>query len=580
MRLVWEAFLTGVVVVLLSLQIGCAGTVAEPSANSSNSPVNTAQLVSLSPTSIAAGHAGFLLTASGLNFSSASVILWNGAEIKTDFVSSDELTAQIPASSLVQSSVISVAVKNLQSGAISNALSLTLGDPLSIATTALPDGIAGRPYAAPVSVSGGIPPFHWSMTSGNLPPGLAMDSQSGTISGMATEPGTSEVGLRVTDSVDSSAQANLAIQISETTQPSGLTITSSYGFYGSGIGADRLANTALGPNANMVSYRFRAKHSGSVPQVLIYLIPDHPGYAGGTGGKISVTLHTDDTTTLHNPSSTVLASSVISNILALPSPSRYFYTVKFAAAPTLSAGQLYHLVFKNIDASPTVNFLSVDDLYAPNSSTAVQGAIGTSDAAVLLSQEGGAWQSRVGYTPVYQLDFSNGITEGVGYIEGWSGAPRAISGTYAVRERFTVSGSDVKVSAVAIRIARLRGNNPLVVRLENANGSLIEEGSIPATAIPLSSSTSPSYFWAHLPLATTYTLVPGDTYHLDLEATSTSTYQAFPIRKGLYYGFKTPTFFHDGHAEFEQNYSWYGWTQWGTANRTDGDLQFYFSIAP
>jgi len=155
-----------------------------------------------------------------------------------------------------------------------------------------------------------------------------------------------------------------------------------------------------------------------------------------------------------------------------------------------------------------------------------------------------------------------------------------ISGTNAVRETITVSGGDVHVSSVAVRVARVNGNDDLTVRLENANGTLIEQGSIPATAIPSSNSGSPAYFWAKLPLSATYTFAAGATYHLDLEASSTSTYQTFPIRKGLAYGFQPTTFFSDGYAEFEQNGSWTGWTQWGVANRTDGDLQFYFSVAP
>jgi hypothetical protein len=133
---------------------------------------------------------------------------------------------------------------------------------------------------------------------------------------------------------------------------------------------------------------------------------------------------------------------------------------------------------------------------------------------------------------------------------------------------------------MGIRAARVNGSDPLIVRLENADGSLIEEGSIPASSIPESNSSSPSYSWAKFTFATSYTLVPGNSYHLVFEAASTSTYQTFPIRKGASYGFQPTTFFPDGHAEFEQKGSWSGWTQWGVANRTDGDLQFYFSVAP
>jgi hypothetical protein len=134
------------------------------------------------------------------------------------------------------------------------------------------------------------------------------------------------------------------------------------------------------------------------------------------------------------------------------------------------------------------------------------------------------------------------------------------------------------VASAAIRLSRISGNNPLVVRLENADGTLIEGGSVAATDIPQTSEDKP--VWAKYTFAATHTLLPGQTYHLDFETTSTSIYEAFPIRKGGAYGFMNSTFFSDGHAEFIENGSWYGWTQWGVANRTDGDLQFYFTVVP
>ena len=160
-------------------------------------------------------------------------------------------------------------------------------------------------------------------------------------------------------------------------------------------------------------------------------------------------------------------------------------------------------------------------------------------------------------------------------MEGWVGAPQPIYGTRAVRETFTVS-SNVKVSSAAIRVSRIRGNNPLVVRLEDANGTLVHQGSIQAVDIPETSEGNP--VWAKLPFGTTYTLLAGHTYHLDFEASSTSLYEAFPIRKGSKYGFRAGTYFPYGHAEFKQGSSWVGWTQWGQANRTDADLQFYFNV--
>jgi hypothetical protein len=72
------------------------------------------------------------------------------------------------------------------------------------------------------------------------------------------------------------------------------------------------------------------------------------------------------------------------------------------------------------------------------------------------------------------------------------------------------------------------------------------------------------------------TLYSGDSYHIDLEASSRTTYQVFPIRKGSAYGFANTTYFPEGYAQFKSGSSWVGWTQWGVTNRTDADLQFYF----
>ena len=375
-----------------------------------------------------------------------------------------------------------------------------------------------------------------------------MDSKMGVISGTPASAGTFTFTTYVTDSLDLSSKIDLTITIAPSVVRLAQSASTSAQFYGSALGANSLGNTTLGPNGNMVSYRFRAKNSGVLLQSRIYLIPDHAGYAAGTGGTIRATLNTDDGTAAHNPGTTVLASYVISNVLSLASPARYFYIMKFASPPTLTAGQLYHMVFKNVDASPTTNYLSVDDLCQKVGTTPGQPTVSDIDSAVLLSQDGGAWSQRKSFSPIYELDFQNGASEGMGYMEAWSGAPQNISGSSAIRETFTVSGSQVNVTSASIRLARINGNGPLTVRLENANGSLIEQGGIPATAIALSTAASPADGWVTFPFSTTYTLIPGQTYHLDLEATATSTYQAFPIRKGSAYGFKTTTFFPDGNG--------------------------------
>src|SRR6266853_4605088 len=86
--------------------------------------------------------------------------------------------------------------------------------------------------------------------------------------------------------------------------------------YGSGLGSDGLANTVVGGQwGNIVSYRFRAGHSGPLQQIHVYLIPNHTGYSAGTRGQIQVTVNADDGTSAHNPSSTILASTILASYL-------------------------------------------------------------------------------------------------------------------------------------------------------------------------------------------------------------------------------------------------------------------------
>src|SRR5580765_3620913 len=81
----------------------------------------------------------------------------------------------------------------------------TAPDAPKITTTSLPTAQTGVSYSAPLSVSGGVAPFHWSIASNNLPSGLSIDSGSGTISGKAEAPADSDIEVMVTDSVNVSA---------------------------------------------------------------------------------------------------------------------------------------------------------------------------------------------------------------------------------------------------------------------------------------------------------------------------------------------------------------------------------------
>jgi hypothetical protein len=58
------------------------------------------------------GGPGFTLTVYGANFPSNSAVLWSGQARATTFVSSTQLTAQIPASDIAQARTVLVTVAN------------------------------------------------------------------------------------------------------------------------------------------------------------------------------------------------------------------------------------------------------------------------------------------------------------------------------------------------------------------------------------------------------------------------------------------------------------------------------------
>ena len=110
-------------------------------------------------------------------------------------------------------------------GGVSNAgvvFSLTLSAPVittpGIATTSLlPAGTVGQSYAVMLDATNGAPPYVWSVSSGTLPAGLAVDASGGSITGLPTVAKTSSFTLRVTDANQRTATKNFSITIAPAT---------------------------------------------------------------------------------------------------------------------------------------------------------------------------------------------------------------------------------------------------------------------------------------------------------------------------------------------------------------------------
>jgi hypothetical protein len=92
-------------------------------------------LSALNPTSVLAASGAFTLTLTGTGFVPASMVRWNGADRPTTFVSTTQLTAQIPASDVLNAGTAQVNVFNpTPGGGTSSALTFTINAPNPVPT--------------------------------------------------------------------------------------------------------------------------------------------------------------------------------------------------------------------------------------------------------------------------------------------------------------------------------------------------------------------------------------------------------------------------------------------------------------
>jgi hypothetical protein len=178
------------------------------------------------------------------------------------------------------------------------------------------------------------------------------------------------------------------------------------------------------------------------------------------------------------------------------------------------------------------------------------------------------------------LTYSNGRTGGMGYMEVWPYTYQIVSGIAEARESFTVSGGDRTVSTVGLRLMRVSGTSPLVLRLETSTGTEIETVSVPAASIPVrvpGQDGNAGSTWVTASFTRSQVLASGQSYNLVLSAAADTSYSVFAIRQGSSYGYPATTYFEDGVAQYNDG-AGAGWEYfgYGSTHLNQGDLQFYF----
>jgi hypothetical protein len=348
------------------------------------------------------------------------------------------------------------------------------------------------------------------------------------------------------------------------------------GIYGSGIAADDKDNMQL--SGRRLAHRFRASTSSGLVSVRVQQ-RGGPVYSAGTGGVVEVSLRPDDGSRRHRPADEVLASVTVRP----GNPEGHWTTYEawmFPEPVSLTAGELYHIVFENLDPAPEDNYVSVNELFVWESDP-VDGRRQPAlydDYAVLYDQ-GEGWELEDLRTADMDLVYADGSHDGQGYIDNMCDRYGVISGPdQMVRERFTVSGGDRSVGAVSIRLKRTSGPDPLTIHLEHEDGTLIESHEVPAdlvaTAEPACIDGGGST-WVTVEYEAPVLLEEGSTYDLRLTTDRQSQYTAEPIREGTIEGLESYRFT-DGEAErsTDGGATWSALYPWAPV-----DLQFYFRPA-
>ncbi len=150
------------------------------------------------------------------------------------------------------------------------------------------------------------------------------------------------------------------------------------------MSADSLANTVLGgPSLNSASYRFQARHTSALKGIRVFFIWSlvKSGYQAGQGGTVQVSLMADDGTAAHLPTGPALATVTYGNIIA---QNNNYPELTFPTPAVLTGGRFYHLVFTNVDPSPTANYISLDSLYTDAQTAPMQPSVSDTDFAELV----------------------------------------------------------------------------------------------------------------------------------------------------------------------------------------------------
>ena len=112
--------------------------------------------------------------------------------------------------------IFSITITDAASRTDAKSFTINVGNPISITTANLSNGLVGSAYSQAMTASGSLAPYNWSIITGTLPAGLILNSSTGVISGTPTTVDRQQFTIRVTDAYNSTATSTYTVDISNT----------------------------------------------------------------------------------------------------------------------------------------------------------------------------------------------------------------------------------------------------------------------------------------------------------------------------------------------------------------------------
>ncbi len=274
--------------------------------------------------------------------------------------------------------------------------SIRIGDPLTIMTSSLPDGVKGKPYDSSVAATGGIGSKHWTIVSeGSLPADLTLDPGTGRITGTPQSSVTSNFIVQVADSSSplQSESHSFSIRIADP-----LVITTAGlpdGVKGVHYDYTVVATGGTGTKTWTVA-------SGNLPSGL--LLNPSDGRVSGTpvsAGTSNVTLQVADSASPPQQSETHSFSIRISDPLVIaPSPLPDGVTNKPYDSGVAATGgfgtRTWTIVFGGLPSGLTLDFVNGRITGSPNTAGTSNFTLAVTDSSSPQQNDTRAFSIRIG----------------------------------------------------------------------------------------------------------------------------------------------------------------------------------------